>query len=73
MRKKATKDQRELKVYTKYALSKYGKASVLPEIRLKGNWVSEIGFTCGDKITIFENGNTILIRNKKDSLSVIIL
>lgn len=71
MSKKASKNQRELKVYAKYAFSKYGKASILPEIRLKGVWVRNWGFECGNEVQIIKAGNGIIIRNNKNPLFVI--
>jgi hypothetical protein len=71
MSKKASKNQRELKVYTKYAFSRYGKATVLPEIRLKGNWVREFGFECGNTIEILKVDKNLIIRNAKNVLEKI--
>lgn len=68
MSKKASKDQRKLKVYTKYAFSKFGKPSIFPEIRLKGYWVDEWGYNCGDKIRLIKAGDCIIIKNTKSQL-----
>jgi hypothetical protein len=64
MSKKASKNQRELKVYTKYVLSRCGKASILPEIRLKGHWVKEWGYNCGNIVNVLKAGDSIIIRNQ---------
>lgn len=73
MSKKLSKDQRELKVYTKYAFSKFGEPSVLPEIRLRGQWVLKWGFNCGNRVKIFKNDDSIIIKNLVSPLPIIYL
>lgn len=73
MSKKASKDQRELKVYSKYAFQAFKSPSILPEIRLKGNWLSKWGYNCGDVISVIKVGDSILIRNGNKSLPVVVL
>lgn len=43
-----SKDKRSIKVYRAYA---HGDQEV-PEIRLKGNWLYECGFSAGQEITV---------------------
>lgn len=71
MSKKASKNQRELKVYTKYASSKYGKASILPEIRLKGNWLRNSGFECGAEINVLCDESWLVIRNRQNKIPTV--
>lgn len=73
MSKKVSKDQREMKVYTKYAFSRYGNPSIQPEIRLKGNWVKQWGFNCGDSVSVFRGCGLILIRSNSYPLPKIVL
>lgn len=71
MKKAKPKLKRTLKVYTKINFSIYGKPSVLPEIRLKGNWLREWGFECGDNVKIVKSGHAIMILNTINPLPII--
>lgn len=71
MSKKASKNQRELKVYTKYTTAKFRKAEIVPEIRLKGKWLKTWGYGTGDSICIKRIGDNILILNKIANVPII--
>lgn len=62
--------KRPLKVYHKCTLTARGYIKI-PEIRLVGKWLQKIGFNCGQKITVFESENKIIIT--KGSGRIIIL
>lgn len=51
-----------LKIYTKY-FKRFGYYILLPEIRLSGKWLQNLGFLTGQKISITQEQNRILIRN----------
>lgn len=46
-----SKNTRKLKVYPKYQLGS-SKTNVVPEIRLCGKWLHDIGFQSGSSIVI---------------------
>ena len=73
MKKKETKKQRKLKVYSKYSTDFYRKVKILPEIRLKGVWLKKLGYECGDEIMIYSIESAIIIRNSKKIIHTIIL
>lgn len=51
-----------LKIYTKY-FKRFGYYVLLPEIRLSGKWLQNLGFNCGEHLTIISEKDRILIRN----------
>ncbi len=53
-----------LKVYSKYQRRKYGYARI-PEIRLCGKWLKDLGFNIGDEITIEVYAKSVMISNQK--------
>lgn len=48
-------DARFLKVHTRYKAQRKGFAEV-PEIVLKGDWLAELGFQCGEIIKLVTAG-----------------
>lgn len=61
--------QRQLKVYEKYIPRSYHGHVIFPEIRLCGKWLREMGFDCGEKVTVLHEKNKIIITldNKIDA------
>lgn len=55
------KRERKVKIYTKHIYSS-GKSVVVPEIRLCGKWLTELGFVSGSQIAILCNQNEIHIK-----------
>lgn len=56
------KKDRHLKVYGKYTgNSNLRRLNILPEIRLCGKWLQEIGF---------EQGNTIKVQQRKNKINI---
>jgi hypothetical protein len=70
---KNKQNHRELKVYTKYYQPFYKKQEIVPEIRLKGVWLSKWGYNCGDLVKITRLENSIIIQNLNSPLPVITL
>ncbi len=54
------KGKRPLKVYQSH-LKKGWVYDPVPEIRLKGKWVEELGFKSGENISVFVSQERILI------------
>ena len=53
--------KRQLKVYEKYISRSYYRYVVFPEIRLCGKWLQDIGFDCGQSVTVRHEKNKIII------------
>ena len=52
--------ERKLKIVPKY-FPRAWKDAVFPEIRLAGKWLQDLGFACGNFVTITHNENSITI------------
>lgn len=52
--------QRKLKVYEKY-LQNSRRGVIVPQIRLQGVWLKQMGFKPGQTIQVTQNGNSITI------------
>lgn len=55
------KKERRIKIYTKHVYSS-GKYIVVPEIRLCGNWLTELGFDKGSQVIILCSQGEIHIK-----------
>lgn len=53
--------QRQLKVYYKAFTRSYYRIVLLPEIRLCGKWLRDIGFDSGKIVTVQHSKNKIII------------
>jgi toxic protein SymE len=53
--------KRQLKVYEKYISRSYHRHVVFPEIRLCGKWLQDMGFDCGQLVTVRHEKNRIII------------
>jgi toxic protein SymE len=53
--------KRQLKIYRKYIGRKHMRSVVFPEIRLCGKWLHDIGFKCGESVTVQHKKNQIII------------
>lgn len=58
MKKIAMKGKREVRIYNGRG-SNYGK----PLLMLQGNWLQEMGFSVGDRVTITCQNNKLVIEN----------
>ena len=53
-------NERQLKVYPKYH-ARVRKAVIVPEIRLSGKWLQQIGFNSGETVCVKHEQNKITI------------
>jgi len=53
--------KRRLKIQPKHIARSYNRYVVFPEIRLCGKWLKEIGFDCGQFVTVLHEKNIIII------------
>ena len=53
--------QRQMKVYQRHFLRAFNDYKIFPEIRLAGKWLRDIGFTCGQSVTVRHEKNKIII------------
>ena len=59
---------RKLKIYQKQQAREWSKNVIVPEIRLEGKWLKELGFEIGKRIEIKQQKNklTITLTNTKE-------
>jgi hypothetical protein len=57
---KTPSNQKQLKISSRYQARQLKSVSV-PEIRLMGKWLTQLGFHCGQSVTITHKQNKILI------------
>ena len=60
------KNIRKLKVYSKHNAKCNGKITFVPEIRLSGKWLKELGFKQGQSIIITCEEDKITIQKLND-------
>ena len=68
-----SKKIRSLKVYARYNNPSFKESSILPEIRLKGIWLKNWGFSDGTEIYVIKTEYGIIIRDKNQKPPTIIL
>jgi len=56
---------RKLKIHTKYQARRFGEVKI-PEIRLEGKWLDELGFKQGQTVTIELADNKLTITIDKE-------
>ena len=57
-------EKRKLRIYPKYVYRRFSPSAFVSEIRLKGNWLHDWGFTIGEFITVKKlNKGIIIIKN----------
>lgn len=62
------KDQiRTLKVYSRFIIPTFGRAIILPEIRLTGKWLEKWGIKSGEQIKVIKTECGIYIRSGKNA------
>jgi toxic protein SymE len=54
-------NKRRLKVTSKFFSRNYSTPVIFPEIRLCGKWLQDIGFNCGEIVTVDQQENKIII------------
>jgi len=52
---------RKLKIYQKHQSRDWSRYVVVPEIRLEGKWLKELGFEVGKEIEIKQQKNKLII------------
>ncbi len=52
---------KKLKVQSKHFSRAYHTQVVFPEIKLSGKWLQDLGFTCGQEVTVMQETNKITI------------
>lgn len=62
MKKPALKEKREVRIYNGRG-SNYGK----PLLMLQGNWLQELGFLVGNRVTITCQNNKLIIENSGET------
>lgn len=60
--------KRQLKIHRKYIRRSYMRYVVFPEIRLCGKWLKDIGFECGQSVTVSHEKNKIIITANNESM-----
>lgn len=60
-RKNKKPDVRSLKIQPKTKFNRYSQKDV-PEIKLCGNWLQELGFEYGARVTVTSMPNLLIIR-----------
>lgn len=53
--------KRQLKIQSKHITRAYRRYIVFPEIRLSGRWLFDMGFRCGESVTVLHEKNKIII------------
>ena len=57
---------RKLKIHAKHRSRRWDYTTV-PEIRLEGKWLSELGFEQGKQVSILEQQNKLIITVNKNT------
>lgn len=57
---------RILKIYSKFRYRRWGNNYTVPEIRLEGQWLEQLGFEKGNKVLIEQKNNKLIITVKKE-------
>jgi len=57
---------RILKIYSKFRYRRWSNNYTVPEIRLEGIWLEQLGFEKGNEILIEQKKNKLIITVKKE-------
>lgn len=57
---------RILKIHSKFRQLKWGNSTIVPEIRLEGKWLEQLGFEKGNEVLIEQKKNKLIITVKKE-------
>ena len=52
---------RILKIYSKFRYRRWGNNYTVPEIRLEGQWLKQLGFKQGNEVLIEQKNNKLVI------------
>jgi hypothetical protein len=62
-----TKKTRSLKIQPRYRMAKYtNKISTVPELKLCGKWLAEIGFTEENRVSVQVSEGLIIIQPEQE-------
>jgi len=61
---------RILKIYSKFRYRRWGNNYTVPEIRLEGQWLEQLGFEQGNEVQIEQKNNKLIITVKKEKKSI---
>jgi len=57
---------RILKIYSKFRYRRWGNNYTVPEIRLEGQWLEQLGFEQGNEMIIEQKKNELIITVRKE-------
>ena len=57
---------RILKIYSKFRYRRWSNNYTVPEIRLEGIWLEQLGFEQGNEVLIEQKKNKLIITVKKE-------
>lgn len=57
---------RILKIYTKFRYRRWGPDYSVPEIRIEGKWLEQLGFEKGNEILIEQKRRKLIITVRKE-------
>lgn len=57
---------RILKIYSKFRYRRWGNNYSVPEIRLEGQWLEQLGFEQGNEVLIEQKKKKLIITVKKE-------
>ena len=57
---------RILKIYSKFRYRRWGNNYTVPEIRLEGQWLEQLGFEQGNEVLIEQKKNELIITVRKE-------
>ncbi|WP_237276426.1 SymE family type I addiction module toxin [Tenacibaculum ovolyticum] len=57
---------RILKIYSKFRYRRWSNNYTVPEIRLEGKWLEELGFKQGNEVIIEQKKNKLTITVRKE-------
>lgn len=52
---------RILKIYSKFRYRRWGNNYTVPEIRLEGQWLKQLGFKQGNEVLVEQKNNKLVI------------
>ena len=60
---------RSLKIQPKYRVNQWRDATAAPEIKLCGNWLEQLGFQCGKRVTVTTMKGILIITLQSEESS----
>ena len=67
MKAKKNRKTRSLKIQPRYRIAKYtNKISTVPELKLGGKWLAELGFTEENRVSVHTSKGLIIIQPERE-------